>query len=414
MPFHRFPLLPRVVLALGLALPTTGALSPVPARAAEIRAEVGQPLQAARDLIGQKKYQEALARIHEAEKVGGLSPVETDILNRLRGSAAAGAGDYALAARSFAAVIDTPATSDEDRARLTQAVIGLDYQAKDYGETVRWGERYAKSGGTDGQTRLVVAQARYLTGDYPGAVRDLGQLIQAEEKSGQSAPESQFRLLADSRLKAGDEAGYVDTLERLASAYPKPDYWRDLLHRVQSRPGFPDRLSLDASRLALAAGILTAPDDLVEFAELAIQAGLPGEAKTALDKGFGAGLLGTGPEADRQNRLRALAETRAAADKAGLDQSVAEARTRPDGSGLINTGLDYVGQGQPAAGVPLIEQGIAKGGLKHPDDARLHLGIAYLAAGETQKAVETFKTVGGTDGTADLARLWLAFASRKS
>lgn len=45
--------------------------------------------------------------------------------------------------------------------------------------------------------------------------------------------------------------------------------------------------------------------------------------------------------------------------------------------------------------------------MKRPDDARLHLGYAYLLAGQKAKAAQTFKAVQGTDGSADLARLWL-------
>ena len=33
-------------------------------------------------------------------------------------------------------------------------------------------------------------------------------------------------------------------------------------------------------------------------------------------------------------------------------------------------------------GIPLIEQGIAKGGLKVPDEAKLRLGLAYMRAGQ--------------------------------
>ena len=74
--------------------------------------------------------------------------------------------------------------------------------------------------------------------------------------------------------------------------------------------------------------------------------------------------------------------------------------------------MNLVYSGQAAKGVQLIQQGIAKGGLKRPEDAKLHLGIAQLAAGDKAKAQATFKTVQGTDGTADLARLWALYARR--
>ena len=47
-------------------------------------------------------------------------------------------------------------------------------------------------------------------------------------------------------------------------------------------------------------------------------------------------------------------------------------------------------------------------------DAKLHLAIAYLLAGDNAKAQATLKTVSGNDGTADLARLWALYARRKA
>ena len=68
--------------------------------------------------------------------------------------------------------------------------------------------------------------------------------------------------------------------------------------------------------------------------------------------------------------------------------------------------MAYTGLGQYDKGIALMQKGLAKPGLKNPEDARLHLGIAYLRAGNRTKAVETLRAVKGTDGAADLARLW--------
>ncbi len=59
-----------------------------------------------------------------------------------------------------------------------------------------------------------------------------------------------------------------------------------------------------------------------------------------------------------------------------------------------------------------MQDGIAKGGLKRPEDAKLHLAIAQLIAGDNAKAQATLKTVSGADGTSDLARLWSLYARR--
>ena len=52
------------------------------------------------------------------------------------------------------------------------------------------------------------------------------------------------------------------------------------------------------------------------------------------------------------------------------------------------------------------------GGLKYPDEARLHLGIAYANAGKKPEALAALKAVQGKDGSADLARYWILQLNR--
>ena len=135
---------------------------------------------------------------------------------------------------------------------------------------------------------------------------------------------------------------------------------------------------------------------LVEQVELALQAGFPAEAKVVLDGGYAAGTLGTGPDAERHKRLKDLADHKTVEDQAQLASAQKDALAAKDGNGLVVLGVDYLGYGQAAKAAELIQQGIAKGGLKFPGDAQLHLGIALMKAGQTAKAVEAFKAVMST------------------
>ena len=215
-------------------------------------------------------------------------------------------------------------------------------------------------------------------------------------------------------LKQNDTSGYVYAVEKLVTYYPKKEYWIDLLSRLQRKPNFSDRLALDTYRLSLATGSMTKANDYMEMSQLAVQAGHPAEGRQVVDQGFAAGILGTGAEADRHKRLRDLMVKRTEEDKQAQAADLAEALQAKDGNALVNVGFNQVLGGQVAKGVTLMQQGIAKGGLKRADDARLHLGIAQTLAGEGAKAQATFKSVTGNDGTADLARLWALYARRKS
>src|ERR1700751_686915 len=69
------------------------------------RAEIGKPVQAARDLIQAKKYKDALAKLHEAEVVPTLTGYEKFVIDLTRGSAAQGAGDNDTAMSSFESAV---------------------------------------------------------------------------------------------------------------------------------------------------------------------------------------------------------------------------------------------------------------------------------------------------------------------
>lgn len=157
-----------------------------------------------------------------------------------------------------------------------------------------------------------------------------------------------------------------------------------------------------------ATGNLKQAKDVMEAVQLAIQAGLPGEAKSILDEGFQKQILGTGDagQTERQNRLKALVEKKYADDQKIIASTDAEAEKAPSGDPLVKTGLAYVTYGNAQKGLPMMEKGLQKGGLKNPEHARLHQGYAYVLAGDKAKARAAFKTVKGTDGAADFARLW--------
>lgn len=382
-------------------------------KSAGLRPEVGKPLQAAKGLIAQQKFREALLEIRKAQAAAPLNPEETGLLEQLKGIADQGSGDSADAALSFEAALAGGKLTPADRLRLNETLAGVYYQIKDYPKAITWAERYRDAGGKDDAIQTLLAQAYYLNSDWAKASRILTEQIAAAEQARSRPPESELLLLADTQTKLNDGAGYVAALERLVAHYPKADYWTAVIQRVETQPGFPRRLELDVSRLSRAVGTLSSAPQYTQTAELALQAGLPGEAKALLDQGFAVHALGDGPDADRQQRLRALAAEQAAADLGALEQRTEAAAASPDGGALVNAGVEYFGYGQPDKAAQLIEQGLAKGVSKHPDDAKLHLGVAYLAAGQTDKSLQAFRSIQGSD-TVALARLWAIYGTVRS
>jgi hypothetical protein len=133
---------------------------------------------------------------------------------------------------------------------------------------------------------------------------------------------------------------------------------------------------------------------------------MPALGKVIMDRGYAAKVLGQGPEAARQGRLRDLVDKTLAESQKNRAQDEKDAAAQKDGNQLVTIGLNYIYEGKADKGVPLVEQGLKKGGLKRSEDAKLRLGEAQLHAGQRQRGVQTLRSVQGTDGAADLARLW--------
>jgi len=376
-----------------------------------VRAEVGAPLQAAQGLMKDKKFKEALAKIHEAELIPNRTPYEIFVTDQMRGSAAANNGDDELAATSFEAVVNSGRQPADQRLKTEQAIAGTYFKLKNYTKAVSWASRYLKEGGTEASAEDLIINSYYLLNDFASAANELKTVVEADEKAGRVSTEVHLQILLNCYSKLNNGAAQGAVLEKLLVSYPKKDYWEIAISHVQHRASA-DRLTLDVLRLRFALADLKKEADYMTLSQLALDAGFPSEAKKVVEQGYAAGILGKGPEAERHKRLQALVNKMAAEDQATLAAGDADAEKLKGGDGLINAGYNYVLNGKHEKGLALMEQGMKKGGLKHPEDARLHLGIAQYLSGEKARAVQTFHAVTGNDGVGDLAHLWAVYAAR--
>ena len=375
------------------------------AQAQGVRAEVGKPLQQASELLRAGKAKEALAKVREAEAVGGKTGAEQLTIDRMKAAAAQRAGDPATAIQALENVHGR--VGGAEAGQVAEQLASAYAQQRNNAKATEWLNRAIAAGNTGGSVRQLQAYLQGSSGDYGAIAKDAAAAVSSAEQGGRRPDEGDLLRLADAQQRTGNMAGYVVTLEKLLSYYPKKDYWSAYLSRLPRKAGFGDRFGLDLFRLRLASGTLSKTEDFMEMAQLSLQAGLPSEARRIADQGFKAGALGVGPEAARHQRLRDLAVKQEGEAKANLANQATEAETFKEGDGLVKVGYAYVSLGEVDKGIALIQQGIAKGNLKRPEDAKLRLGMAQLQNPKMKTAaVQTLRSVKGTDGAAEIARLW--------
>ena len=394
----------RSLRTLALALAAAGFLTV--AQAQGVRAEIGKPPKEASDLLRAGKAKEALAKAREADAVGGKTPAEQLTIDRMKAAAAQRAGDNATAIQALESM--APRVSGAEAGQVAEQLASAYAQQRNNAKATEWLNKAIAAGNNSASVKQLQAYLMSSSGDYNAIARDAGAAVAAAEQAGRRPDEGELLRLADAQNRLNNLNGYASTLEKLLLNYPKKDYWNAYLGRLPRKPGFGDRFLIDVLRLRLASGTLGKTEDFMELAQLSMQQGLPSEARKVAEQGFKAGVLGTGPEAARHARLRDLALKEEGELKTKLAGQAAEAEGFKEGDGLVKIGGSYVSLGEVDKGIEYIQKGIAKGSLKRPEDAKLRLGLAQLQQAKTKNAgVQTLRSIKGTDGVADIARLWL-------
>jgi hypothetical protein len=370
-----------------------------------LRAEIGRPLQQASEALRAGNARQALQRVAEAEAVPNRTAAENLTINRMKAAAAQRAGNNAVAVQALEQI--APRVSGAELGQIAEQLAAAYAQLRNNAKAAEWAQRARSAGNNSATLAQLEAYLLSASGDFNAIARDAAAAVQAAEQAGRRPAEADLLRLADAQNRLGQQGAYVNTLLKLVLNYPaKKDYWNAYLARLPRKDGFSTRFELDVLRLRLASSTLTRTEDFMEMGQLALQAGFPAEARRIVDAGFESGALGTGAEAQRHQRLRDLAVRRLAEAEAGIAGQASEAANAADGEALVRVGWAYVTMGQAERGAQLIQQGITKGRLRNPEDAKLRLGMAQLRTARPA-ALQTLRSVRGTDGVADIARLWM-------
>jgi tetratricopeptide (TPR) repeat protein len=167
---------------------------------------------------------------------------------------------------------------------------------------------------------------------------------------------------------------------------------------------------LQLYRLALDVNVLKNPADYTEMAQLDLDQGAAGEAVRVLQKGLQGNIFTEQRDKDKNLRLLAAAQKRAASDQAGLPQMTAQAVATPNGQKDVGLGLTLLSYEQYPQAIEALNRGLKTGGVQTPADAQLLLGIAELKSGNKDGAMKAFHAVKGDPKFERLANLWALHA----
>ena len=447
------------VLAAMLSLPAVSAFA---ADEGKVSAKIGKPLTDANRALQSKQWDQALAKVREADASGEKTAYDQFMINQLYAAAYSGQKKYGEAAAIYEKLLDSPYLSDAQKDQYTKMTAQLYMQVKNNAKATDYLQRWLKAHPGDTDMTAVLAQLQFQAGQFRQSMDTLTELVRVTEKAGARPKEDWLKLmysiaykLSDDRSTQGMQAGRppqgmepqgmepqgmepppppgmgpepqggdnrnepkrldaatISVLEKLVRYYPSANYWQGLLSGLkQERMSDMSRFQLD--RLILSVGVMKAPNDFIELAQLARNFGYPAEAQRVLDKGYAASIIGVGAGKDREDRLKASIAKEVETNKAGLAALEAKAKSAPTGQEDVTLGETYLGYGQYPQAIEALDRGIKKGNFKNPDTARIALGIAYLNSNQADKARATFQKVPDSSEFDRVAELWSLHAGGK-
>lgn len=397
-----------ILLGAGLTSPVARAADEKSdkAKEAKVSRAASKPLKAAKDAADAQKYPEALAKLKEVEALSDKTPYDEHVMNELYGFVYVRTQQYPEAAKALEAGLNDGFLSEADMQNRVKALAQVNYQIKNYDKAIEFGDRVIKNGQADDDMITLVSQAYYIKGDYKGTIKFVNDYNDGLIRAGKTPKEQSINLVLSSCLKMDDNECATKALERMVSYYPKPDYWQNLLYSLFQQEGQTDKSLLQVYRLAADVDVLKRPDDYTEYAQLAIEAGSPGEAESILERGMAKNVFTDPKLIDRNKRLLANAKQQAEQDRASLDKIAKDAAAGKTGDKDVSVGLAYIGYKQYDKAIEAITRGLSKPGVQNLGEANLLLGIAQLGAGHREEAQKAFNAVKGDPKLERIANLW--------
>ena len=319
---------------------------------------------------------------------------------------------YAAAIPSMEWLVSSTTMTDKDKMPLLENLVAASLGAKDFPRATRWSRECLQAGCSNpNKMATILVQSLQTQGLHKEVIEEVQKSLAAMQASpgkARKVGEEELRAMASSQAKLKDMNGYYQSLQLLVRDYPNKDYWMDLLARVMQQAHVNPRFEVEVYRLIQETGNLQEPGDYYTYAQLALKAGFPQEARSVLAQGQAAKVFpGDVPPADL-NQLQKEVQRAADEDSKGLENLRKTAQTANQ---WVDLGNVLFSTQQWTAAADAFDKGLALGGVKRETDARLHLGIARFKAGQLDQARQALSQTGAE--TQALADLWLMLLNAK-
>lgn len=371
--------------------------APAPNFSKEFRAAAG-PLQKAL----QAKDNAAAAAALPAVEAAASTPDDKFTAGQFRYSISAATKDEKGMTAGAKAMLESGAAPANVVGPLNLHMGREAYFAKDYPTAERYLDTAIKAGSKASDILILAADVQFKQKKYPTGLAYAEEAVNAEKAAGKTPAEDWYRRGLSAAYTAKSSPDMIKWSSMLVRAYPTQENWRSAL--VLYRDSKDPQIALDTYRLMRQTKSIAGERDYYDYASMATERGLPGEAKAVVDMAVASDAkLATSKVL---TDVRAAATPKIAADMASLPASEKAANSAPTGRGAMGVADGYLSYGQDAKAIPMYKLALQKGGID-ADAANTRLGIALARTGDKEGAKAAFQAVKGP--RAEVASLWLLY-----
>ena len=251
---------------------------------------------------------------------------------------------------------------------------------------------------------ILLAQGYYQLKDYDSALKNVETAISMYETEGKLPKEQWYNLARFLYFDKEDYDNALVTLYTLIEYYPKKQYWVQASHLYGEKKDEPRQLAMFET--AYQQDLFDRSSEIVQLAYLYLNAEVPYPAALVMQKGFETELV----EEKSKNYELAGSAWRQAQETAKAIPSMERAAELSDkGELYTRLGNVYLDGDQHQKAIDAVKKGLAKGGVKRPDSARLVLGMAHFNLGDYNSARKAFRDAAKDDRSEKYAKQWIRY-----
>jgi tetratricopeptide (TPR) repeat protein len=376
-------------------------------------AKVAEKINEANDLVNVEDYTGAMKILDQVKVMPKLSDYETAQLYSFYGYLYFNSEQYKKAIGAYEMVLKQPEINEGILQQTIRTLSQLAFVTEDYQAAINYANQYLEMVGPDSDMYVVIGTAYYqiaaekqnpTKADFGKVIPPVEKAIALAEEAGKDLKENWLLLLRVAYWEQDNFKKVKEILEQLVVGWPKKEYWTQLSAIYFELKDEPRQLA--AYEAAYDQKLLVSSAELVQMAQLFMQADVPYKGARVLEKGFEAEIV----ERKVSNlRLFSQAWQMASEDRKAIPPLKEAAGMSDDGELFARLAQSHLNLSDYGECISASDKALAKGGLKNTGNAYLILGMCQFESDKLGSSKATFRKALKYEKSAKTAGSWIAF-----